>query len=1004
MPGRAASRSGARRSIARFRSAIVVAGAVKSTKGARMKSPFEQNIVQIDITDACPHNCANCTRFNRNKAHHYFMDFVTFKKCVDSVVDYPGGLVGIMGGEPTLHPEFETFLRYYAEKIGPRYVGASKAGLKLIQDFSYYYGTALRHMRPKSRRGLFSSVSKTYAKHYEIIQDVFPEYQCLNDHAHPGRHVSLMCASNELPGISPEDKAAMIDRCWVNGTWSASMTPKGAYFCEVAGQLDMLFDAIPDDAREKNGMPKSGGVEIEPGWYKRGHDDFGDQKLWCNFCGAAMPCIKNPDAPESIADLMPLANAGRETVTPKMYAYLSQVQSPRLAKGEIEILDLDAYDPGHYRPVDMDPECYLPDGDNSARLTNIGVLRPQKIAGVITCVNYADYLADTLPLNRRHFDELIVVTDPFDAETVAVCERYGVICVQSDRAHVDGAVLSKGEMINAGISALTNPQWVLNLDADVILPFNFRRLFDTSILNPGVLYWTRRVEPNDSELPRVRKAIRTDMADFLKQEKSRFGQTYNDVSGYFQLWNVSATAIRDRESTWYPEGYKTAERVDRVFAERWPDDKQVSLPGEFQIVHLPHNKRLRGVNWNGRKTPPLPPMDWPLPVDDQYRGWRVVFRGTNPQDWNVRNIVPNHARAIRLKRLDTNEEVIAEYDNDPTKNQSTRSPGLRWIGQAFHAFGAIHLGLADVANPRLVAQKHAGTCIVDRENGNEYTGYGFGHAMLQDDRQVIVWAGEEINAEIEISLCYGCDDTLCVDKKPEPVCDHQWRPANNARGCDCVFTECRTCGLVIREKTCGLHAIGKPDYDHHFYTTLGNFRNGIPANKCVSDELAAALSRLDYPLPCGYGKTVLEIGAGIGRLAPFWMRKGYDYSAIEVSPYGFDFLTECYGVKVHLTTFEEFEATQQYGIVFSQHVLEHFKYAGAAFAKMVAITEPGGAVLILVPHGSDKYNPDHYQFFSDHTLCRWGRAVGLENCREYRVSITPKEDFIYFVGIKPKCQ
>lgn len=970
-----------------------------------MKSPYEQNIVQIDITDACPHNCANCTRYNRNKPKHYFMDFDTFKRCVDSVVDYPGGLVGIMGGEPTLHPEFEKFLEYYAEKIGPKYVGAQKKGLEIIRDFNDYRNTSLYNMKPKSRRGLFSSVSKTYAKHYETIQDIFPEYQCLNDHAHPGRHVSLLCASAELP-IPEAKRQALIDRCWLNGTWSASMTPKGAYFCEVAGQLDILFDAIPDDERAALGMPKSGGVKIEKNWFKRHHDDFEDQKLWCNFCGAAMPCKQKANAPAGLPDLMPLANAGRETATPKMYALLEKIGSPRVKKGEVDILDLETYDPSHYEAIDMDAECYLPEGDNKARVQEaIKVLLPKKISCVITCINYGDYLAETLPLNRRHFDEMVVVTDYEDRETAEVCERYGVKCVQSERAHLDGAVIAKGEMINDGIAAMDNPEWILNIDADVILPYNFRRSFDTAIFNPGVLYWTRRIEPNDNDMLKVRQMLRHEMLNFFKREKT-FSQTYNDMSGYFQLWHIGAKAIREygQNSQWYPEGFKTAERVDRVFAERWPDKKQVALPrDEFQIVHLPHNKRLRGVNWNGRKTPRLEALPWPEPINDQYRGWQIVFRGKNPAHWNTRNVIPDHARAIRLRRVDTGAEFIVPYNDDPTKNRNTEIPGYRWIGQPFYQYGAIHLGVADVSNPRPVAPEHRGTGIVDREDANEYSGYGFGHAMLDDNRQVIIWAGEEIDAEIEISLCYGVDEDLTINKKAETVCDHKWTFSDNPRGCDCVFAECTECGLIIREKTCGLHAVGKPEYDYNFYLTLGNFRNGIPANKCVSDELAAALSRLDYPVPCGYGKTVLEIGAGIGRLCPFWMRKGYSYSAIEISPYGVDFLTECYGVKVHQCAFEDFEATERYDIVFSQHVLEHFKYAGEMFAKMVEIAKPGGAVMILIPHGSDRYNPDHYQFFPDHTLCKWGRALGLERCREYRATITAHEDFIYFVGEKP-CQ
>ena len=53
------------------------------------------------------------------------------------------------------------------------------------------------------------------------------------------------------------------DKCWVQNEWSASITPKGAFFCEIAAALDMLFDG-------------PGGWKIEPGWWRRTPEEFGD--------------------------------------------------------------------------------------------------------------------------------------------------------------------------------------------------------------------------------------------------------------------------------------------------------------------------------------------------------------------------------------------------------------------------------------------------------------------------------------------------------------------------------------------------------------------------------------------------------------------------------------------------------------------------------------------------------------------------------------------------------
>ena len=86
-----------------------------------MRSPKDMQIIQIDITNACPNTCSNCTRFCGHHKKPFFMDFDTFKQAVDSLQDFPG-MVGIIGGEPTLHPEFEKFADYLRDSR----IGANK--------------------------------------------------------------------------------------------------------------------------------------------------------------------------------------------------------------------------------------------------------------------------------------------------------------------------------------------------------------------------------------------------------------------------------------------------------------------------------------------------------------------------------------------------------------------------------------------------------------------------------------------------------------------------------------------------------------------------------------------------------------------------------------------------------------------------------------------------------------------------------------------------------------
>jgi hypothetical protein len=211
-----------------------------------MISPAQQKIIQIELTNACPCKCSNCTRFTSHVRRPFFMEFSTFCRAVDSMVDFPG-MVGIMGGEPTIHPDFEYFAAYYANRIGPP--SRSRAARQPIRNFNRHRNAQLSDVGVK--RGLWTSLGEKYYEHYELIQEVF-DYQCINDHGNQGLHQALLISRESL-GIPDDQWSRLRDQCWVQNLWSAAVNPKGAFFCEVAAALDMLFDG-------------PGGWPVEPGW------------------------------------------------------------------------------------------------------------------------------------------------------------------------------------------------------------------------------------------------------------------------------------------------------------------------------------------------------------------------------------------------------------------------------------------------------------------------------------------------------------------------------------------------------------------------------------------------------------------------------------------------------------------------------------------------------------------------------------------------------------------
>ena len=212
-----------------------------------MKSPRDMIVVQIDITNACIHQCSNCTRFCGHHKKPFFMDFETFKRAVHSLDGYVG-VVGLMGGEPTLHPEFTRMAQYLASHrapMGENHMHLPQTHLMDAVHDLEYSNTYPYPMRDTQRAaingaGLWTTNVEGYKKYYEIIQDNI-KYQMINDHSNPMYHQPILISRKAL-GINDDEWHKLRDNCWIQNTWSATITPKGAFFCEVAGALDMLFE------------------------------------------------------------------------------------------------------------------------------------------------------------------------------------------------------------------------------------------------------------------------------------------------------------------------------------------------------------------------------------------------------------------------------------------------------------------------------------------------------------------------------------------------------------------------------------------------------------------------------------------------------------------------------------------------------------------------------------------------------------------------------------------
>ena len=253
-----------------------------------MRELSEMDTIQIDVTNACHLRCANCTRHIGHHKTPFFMEPELVEKAIDSLEGFEGR-IGPMGGEPFMHPQIEEIIEIFSKKTHRRKRQIWTAGFN-------------------------------WEKNKDLIYEHFDEDLAnYNDHTAPGKHQPLLVAIDDVV----DDKELvneLIDNCWVQEQWSASITPKGGFFCEVAASLDYLLDG-------------PGGVPIEKGWWKKSLSEFKNQiSTSCIKCSAPLPLPSESDG------FGGRTGPTKDTMSTSNYEILKE-RSVKVKKGNYKIMD-----------------------------------------------------------------------------------------------------------------------------------------------------------------------------------------------------------------------------------------------------------------------------------------------------------------------------------------------------------------------------------------------------------------------------------------------------------------------------------------------------------------------------------------------------------------------------------------------------------------------------------------------------------------------------------------
>jgi len=224
-------------------------------------------------------------------------------------------------------------------------------------------------------------------------------------------------------------------------------------------------------------------------------------------------------------------------------------------------------------------------------------------------VNYSDFLQVTLPQNIKIINNILVLTTCSDYKTIQVCKDNKVNYITSDIFYQKSpetclnkfinklccyrcvcenyyqckclknskTVFQKSKAINMGIKKSNQTEWILLLDADIVIPEKFNQV-NLNILDKNTLYGVTRI-------------VYKTHIDWVTNQNAYFD--FWKFMGFFQLFNINSSNFH-KEYFGYNEEFNYANEGDYHFAKKWGKKKLL----DFYVIHLGET----GENWQGRVT------------------------------------------------------------------------------------------------------------------------------------------------------------------------------------------------------------------------------------------------------------------------------------------------------------------------------------------------------------------------------------------------------------------
>jgi len=206
------------------------------------------------------------------------------------------------------------------------------------------------------------------------------------------------------------------------------------------------------------------------------------------------------------------------------------------------------------------------------------------IRAITVCVDYHDYLRITMPINRFHFSEVMVVTSPTDLKTIEVAASNNCQVFTTDSFYANGAQFNKWLALEEGLDQFGRHGWLCIMDADIVWPTSA----SIDNLKSGYLY---------SPLRRMMKDFKRYLPPVKDWDSYILHSNVREWAGYSQIFDSEDEHLPS--TPWHETDWKHAGGADSFFQNLWPPNRKVRT--DWEVLHLGE----AGRNWCGRLTPYL---------------------------------------------------------------------------------------------------------------------------------------------------------------------------------------------------------------------------------------------------------------------------------------------------------------------------------------------------------------------------------------------------------------